>query len=91
MTSFSQNNEYMTSFMKTSLNIEKQNDKDSNLTQFVAESQIQQSKHDMNLLKDLFGGKTDSEEELRRDIDYDLKDNNDKQIDADTSEWEEDW
>ena len=45
----------------------------------------------MNLLKDLFGGKSDSEEELRRDIDYDLKDDNDQQLDADTSEWEEDW
>ena len=44
----------------------------------------------MSLIKDIFGGKTDSE-----DIDYELKDKNENIIhDGDgnyTSEWEEDW
>ena len=45
----------------------------------------------MNLIKDIFGGKSDSDEEIRKDFDYDLKDNNDNNLEADTSEWEEEW
>ena len=45
----------------------------------------------MSLIKDLFGGKSDSEDELKKEIDYDLKDNNDHNLEADTSELEEEW
>ena len=39
-------------------------------------------------MKDIFGGRSDSDKE----IDYDLKDiNNEDNLEADTSEWEEDF
>ena len=61
------------------------------LSEFVAESQLQQAKQEMSLIRDIFGGRSEEEEELRKDIDYDLKDTNQNNLDADTSEWEEDW
>ena len=93
MESIKEKNEYLTTFMRHDMSFNKHHSyiEKQNLSEFVAKSQIQQQRHEMSLIKDLFGGKSDSEDELKKEIDYDLKDNNDHNLEADTSEWEEEW